>query len=115
MREWLRRNRRYCIPLPLSVRIPKQQSESKLQRTPAEEESQVENISSTGCYFHLSHRPAIGSEAELEIALPDQYTHGSNATVLCRGKVVRVDERAGPGRVGVACSISSYVFRQTKK
>jgi hypothetical protein len=73
-----------------------------------DEETNTENISSTGCYFLLSGKPSVGSIAEMEITLPHVYPGSGKGTLRCRGRVVRVEEGSTEGKAGVACKFESY-------
>lgn len=111
MAEKVRRQTRFCLSLPLWVRIRKQlEGKSRSGKTVVAEETLTENISTTGCYFFLSGKPPLGSVAEMEITVSGDYTSIQIGTLHCRGKVVRVEDRSARGKVGVACAIESYSF-----
>jgi hypothetical protein len=110
MAERIDRKRRFRISLPASVRIkhrPQGGKEEATKTVIVDEATVTDNISSTGCYFHLSSRPPLGSIAEIVINVPPDYT-GYAENLRCHGKVVRVNKRIRKGKVGVACTIESY-------
>jgi len=78
------------------------------------ENTVTENISASGCYFHLVREVPVGTNLELEITIPGTGQEPEDR-VCCRAKVVRVDRTAGNGRVGVATTIDSYHFGKTHK
>jgi len=73
------------------------------------ENTVTENISASGCYFHLSQAVPVGTEVELELTIPGGSS-GEADKVFCRGVVVRVDKPASNGPAGVATTIDSYHF-----
>ncbi|MGH9785598.1 MAG: PilZ domain-containing protein [Terriglobia bacterium] len=98
--EILRHGKRFLLSFPLKVRMDPGSVEHTV----------TENISASGCYFHLSREVPIGTSLELEIKVPGPR-EGIEDRICCRGKVVRVDRRpASDGRVGVATTIDSYHF-----
>ena len=112
-----RHGKRFLLSFPLKVRMHEPGSwNASLQEDPAQEESTIaENISSRGCYFHLSREVPVGTSLELEITIPGAKGGGTEERIGCRGRVVRVDPPASDGRVGVATTIDSYHFGKTSK
>jgi hypothetical protein len=78
------------------------------------ESTVTENISASGCYFHLAREVPVGTNLELEITIPGTSGEAEDR-VCCRGKVVRVDRTASSGQVGVATTIESYHFGETSR
>lgn len=104
------RPRRYPLLLPLRVWIrswgkAKEPQNAKLDR---EAETVTENISSAGCYFLLDEEPKIGRRVDMEIKLAPTPGASPGSTVLCRGRVVRVEKEKERGKTGVGCAIESY-------
>ena len=111
MVNMVKRQRRFRVSLPLWIRIQRRLREKRPTPKPIfNEETTTENISSTGCYFLLSGKPPVGSIAEMEITFPHIYRGGRGGTLYCRGKVVRVEDKAAEGKAGVACKLESYKF-----
>lgn len=116
----VRGHRRFAVALPLWVRFRKEiqgrvGTKRKSARTSVEleeeEQTTTANIGSGGCFFYTSKKPAVGAPATLLVDVPTGSSRTGNGKVLCRGKVVRVTEEPGRGRVGVACQIDSYTFK----
>ena len=72
MVEMLGRRKRFQLSLPLWVRLWQQLTASPRKKIHLTEETITENISSAGCYFYLSKKPALGSRALMEITVPGQ-------------------------------------------
>ena len=110
MAEGEQRQKRFRIALPLRIRIRQRLGMERRakEENVVVEETITENISTTGCYFLLSKKPPVGSSAEMEIAVPGHYLGVRSGRVHCRGKIVRVEDRHGGKRAGVACTIDSY-------
>ena len=110
------RPRRFRLTWPLCVRLGQRLGLKSRARPQAEiaEETITENISTKGCYFYVSKKPALGSSAEMKITVPGNSLGLGNGSVHCYGKVLRVDSPSVGGKVGVACSIDSYAFRLAK-
>lgn len=109
-----RSQRRFNVSLPLWVRF-RQPSADKVpstntisQREEKEELTTTMNMSLGGCFFYISQEPALGTPATMMVDVSAPGRRGRK--VLCRGKVVRVNERENHNKVGVACTIDSYAF-----
>ena len=113
MVEMLGRRKRFQLSLPVWVRLWQQLAASPRKKTQLTEETITENISSEGCYFYLSKKPALGSKAVMEITVPGKTVGLKDSKVRASGKVVRVDEKRAEGKVGVACTIERFSFRSS--
>lgn len=112
MEEPIRSTRRFRVALPLWIRFRQGSKKGKRTRQPepVAESTITENISTTGCYFFVSQKPAVGTRAELEVTIPGRPAGMEDGRVRAHGKVIRVDEEVPNGRIGVACSIDCYEF-----
>jgi len=72
-------------------------------------EGYTENISRSGVLFRTSQPVARFTPIEMMLALPSEVGGGQDATVICRGRVVRT-EPAGPldPRPAIAATIAGY-------
>ena len=115
--EFFRHGQRFRLSFPLTVRIQDNCVPLIAWRNdPAPIESTcTENISSGGCYFLLSCELPVGTKLELEITIPGGQLGVSEGKLRCRGKVIRVEDRSGSGRVGVASTIDSYHFAKASE
>jgi len=73
---------------------------------------QTRDVSTAGLFFYAEFAPENGSQIEVMVALPAEVTGSEAKTVLCRGRVVRVDaveqEAASQPKYGVAVEMESY-------
>ena len=97
-----RRHRRYRLSIPVEVRSPGKEASAVLTSS--------EDISAKGIYFVLSPGAELGSELELDLALPPQLCQGKNVRVHCHGHIVRREPPDKQGRIGVAAAIEEYEF-----
>jgi hypothetical protein len=72
-------------------------------------EGRTENISRSGVLFRADHVVPVQAPIEMLLALPAEVGGGENATVVCRGRVVRTEppEERDP-RPAVAATIAGY-------
>jgi PilZ domain len=85
---------------------------SMLYRSPGNKQwrqGRTENISRSGVLFRADQQMSLEAPIEMLLALPVEATGGRNASVICRGRVVRTEgvpdaetERA------VAATITNY-------
>jgi hypothetical protein len=78
------------------------------------EHTTTENISSSGCYFLLSQEPRVGTEVDLEVEMTAKPGGEVTSKMLCRGRVVRVDQQKATGKIGVGCVIDRYQIVPTQ-
>jgi hypothetical protein len=73
---------------------------------------QARDVSSAGLFFYAEFAPENGSQIEVMVALPAEVTGSEPKTVLCRGRVVRVEaveqEAVLNPKYGVAVEMESY-------
>jgi len=65
----------------------------------------------SGLFFYAAFAPDDGSQIEVVVKLPAEVTGSDAKTVLCRGRVVRVEaveEGAPETKYGVAVEMDSY-------
>src|SRR5438309_11257501 len=72
-------------------------------------EGNTENISGSGVLFRTSQPMPLLTPIEMTLALPSEVGGGDDATVICRGRVVRTEpaSRLDP-RPAVAATIAGY-------
>ena len=67
---------------------------------------------SAGLFFYAEFAPENGSQIEVMVALPAEVTGSEAKSVLCRGRVVRVEaveqEAVLKPKYGVAVEMESY-------
>src|SRR4051812_43910884 len=92
-----RRRRRFSVSFPLKVWLPEDKKRASNQ-SPGGEEAETQNISTTGCYFHLSRAVPVGSKIELEIQMPPLEGMSTDGiTLRCHGTVVRIESGSAAG------------------
>src|SRR6266550_1589822 len=91
---------RYSIRTTMLYRLPSNKQWRK---------GRTENISRSGVLFRTDHQMSLETAIEMLLALPVEVAGGRNASVICRGRVVRMQgvpdddtERA------VAATITNY-------
>jgi hypothetical protein len=117
--ELLRQKKRFNISLPVRMHSPFNSHSSSPHyscnaRGPTER-SVTQNISSTGCYFLLSHELPLGTMIDLEIEIPGLQPIPRGLKLYCRAKVVRADGASEPGKIGIACTMVEYRFSRFRK
>jgi len=95
--------RRYDLTLPVVVQVF---SERFLGR----QAGNTRDISARGLYFVVDENVEAGSELDITVTLPPEYTHGWTVSVRALGRVVRVENRVEDQtpRLGVAALIERY-------
>ncbi len=63
------------------------------------------DLSENGIFLYADSEILVGSELEMVLMLPPQFTKGEKRWVCCQASVVRVEPGGDDGRFGVAASI----------
>jgi hypothetical protein len=105
----IRSRRRFNVSLPLWVRF-RQPPAGKIADRTKEELTATINMSSGGCFFYTSQKPALGTPAIMVLDVSARAPGKRGGKVLCQGKVVRVSKQECQNKIGVACTIDSYSF-----
>jgi len=85
------------IPLRLPVSIRSSQSESVTGYT--------RDLSMSGIFLYTDAQILAGSELEMVLMLPPQFTNGEKRWVCCQASVVRVENSQDDRQIGVAANI----------
>jgi len=98
-----RRTRRYDLTLAISIRF-------RSERTLGRQDGKTKDISTRGVYFVIDKDMDAGSELDMTLTLPAEFTNDTDVYVRVQGKVVRVERRLEEGepRLGVAAVIERY-------
>ncbi len=96
-----RRSQRFQLTLPLTLIRSGRGDVSKVGET--------RNLSSTGVYFVVGDLMELGSLLEFIVTLPEEVSLAGPVRLLCKGKVVRVEQKE-EALVGVAATIERYEF-----
>ena len=96
--------RRFALRVPVSV------SRSSTDNRLPSESAQLRDVSARGICFFLDSAIEKGAQIGFTLTLPPEITLTESIRVQCQGRVVRVEDGASEGRVGVAAVIESYEF-----
>src|SRR5215469_5464323 len=96
--------RRFALHVPVSV------SRNTADSNVSTESAQLRDVSSRGIRFYLDSAIEQGASIAFTLTLPPEITLTESIRVQCKGRVVRVEEAAPDGKVGVAAVIDAYDF-----
>jgi PilZ domain len=102
-REEKRAARRFALHIPVTV------DHGEKNGTPGER-AQVRDVSARGICFYLDSVVEQGSPIGFTLTLPPEITLTESIRVQCKGRVVRVDNSNGDGKLAVAAVIEEYEF-----
>jgi hypothetical protein len=72
--------------------------------------AQIRDVSARGISFFMESAIAQGSPIGFTLTLPPEITLTESIRVQCKGRVVRVDNGRGDGKLAVAAVIEEYQF-----
>ncbi|MGA8152743.1 MAG: PilZ domain-containing protein [Terriglobales bacterium] len=90
-----RSQNRIPLRLPVSIRSPQTESLTGYTR----------DLSMTGIFLYTDAKILEGSDLEMVLMLPPQFTNGEKQWVCCHASVVRVEGGQGDQQIGVAANI----------
>jgi hypothetical protein len=93
------RRSRQRMPVRLGVSVRSAQSQPAAAYT--------RDLSTSGIFLYSDTEILVGSELEMVLMLPTQFTNGEKRWVCCQASVIRVEPGGADGRFGVAASIRS--------
>ena len=96
--------RRFEMRLPATVRL---EGSEELQ-------TETENVSARGVFFHLPRRLAPGARLEITLTFPPHVRFTDHVRVRFTAHVVRVEDAAGADSSGVAAAIEQYEFLRAR-
>jgi hypothetical protein len=97
-----RSTRRFALHLPVSVTYTEDGEKQKAAET--------RDVSARGISFYVDAPIAMDSPIEFTLTLPPEITLTESIKVRCKGRVVRIDEKAPNGKMAVAAVIDEYEF-----
>jgi hypothetical protein len=92
---------RFPLEMPVWLRLP---------GSDATVHAKTRDVSASGVFFYVNCEIREESEIEFTMTLPPELTRTAAIQVSCKGKVVRVQNDPGSGKIGIAASIHSYDF-----
>ena len=91
--------RRFPLRVPLTV-----------DHDNAAHPAQIRDVSARGICFYLESNVSDGSPIGFTLTLPPEITLTESIRVQCKGRVVRVENGRGDGKLAVAAVIEEYEF-----
>lgn len=74
------------------------------------EAAQLRDVSARGICFYVESAVTQGSPIGFTLTLPPEITLTESIRVQCKGRVVRVENGRGDGKLAVAAVIEEYEF-----
>jgi hypothetical protein len=96
------RRSRQRLPVRVGVSIRPAQSQPATAYT--------RDLSTSGIFLYSDSEILVGSDLEMVLMLPTQFTNGEKRWVCCQASVMRVEPGGEDGRFGVAASIRSMAI-----
>jgi hypothetical protein len=94
--------RRFALRIPVSV--------GRGENSDCSESAQIRDVSARGISFYLDSPIEQGSPIGFTLTLPPEITLTESIRVQCKGRVVRIEDTTGPGKMAVAAIIEEYEF-----
>lgn len=94
--------RRFALRIPVAVNRDGNGSPG--------EAAHIRDVSARGICFYVDSAVAQGSPIGFTLTLPPEITLTESIRVQCKGRVVRVENGSGDGRIAVAAVIEEYEF-----
>jgi len=94
--------RRFALQIPVSV--------ARGEDTNYGESAEIRDVSARGISLYLDSPIEQGSPIGFTLTLPPEITLTESIRVQCKGRVVRIEDNAVEGKMGVAAVIEEYEF-----
>ena len=94
--------RRFALRIPVSV--------ARTGSNNGGEPAQLRDVSARGISLYLDSPIEQGSPLGFTLTLPPEITLTESIRVHCKGRVVRVEDNPGEGKMAVAAVIEEYEF-----
>jgi hypothetical protein len=101
-RQEKRAARRFALRIPVAV--------GRGQDSDCSESAQIRDVSARGISFYLDSPIEQGSPIGFTLTLPPEITLTESIRVQCKGRVVRIEDFSGNGKMAVAAVIEEYEF-----
>ena len=101
-RQEKRAARRFALRIPVAV--------GRGQDSDCSESAQIRDVSARGISFYVDSPIEQGSPIGFTLTLPPEITLTESIRVQCKGRVVRVEDSFGNGKMAVAAVIEEYEF-----
>ena len=94
--------RRFALRIPVSI--------DRGENLNSNEAAQLRDVSARGICFYLDSPIEQGSPVGFTLTLPPEITLTESIRVQCKGRVVRIEDSSGTGKIAVAAVIEEYEF-----
>lgn len=94
--------RRFALRIPVSV--------AREEDPKYSEAAQIRDVSARGICFYLDSPMKQGAPIGFTLTLPPEITLTESIRVQCKGRVVRIEDGNGAGKMAVAAVIEEYEF-----
>ena len=101
-RQEKRAARRFALRIPVAV--------GRGQDSDCSESAQIRDVSARGISFYVDSPIEQGSPIGFTLTLPPEITLTESIRVQCKGRVVRIEDSPGNGKMAVAAVIEEYEF-----
>jgi hypothetical protein len=101
-RQEKRAARRFALRIPVAV--------GRGQDSDCSESAQIRDVSARGISFYVDSPIEQGSPIGFTLTLPPEITLTESIRVQCKGRVVRIEDSSGNGKMAVAAVIEEYEF-----
>jgi hypothetical protein len=94
--------RRFALRIPVAV--------AREGNADHGESAQIRDVSARGICLYLDSPIERGSPIGFTLTLPPEITLTESIRVQCKGRVVRIEDGSGEGKMAVAAVIEEYEF-----
>lgn len=96
-----RSQKRIAARVPVTIRT----ADGALETT-----GHTRDLSSNGVFLYADAKIAAGSQLEIILMLPPEFTDGKKRWACCQASVARVENATDGGPLGVAATIQRFEF-----
>jgi len=94
-----RSQKRVIAKVPVTL----QSNDGRLQAT-----GHTRDLSSNGIFLYTEENIAPGSDLEIMLVLPPEFTGGEKRWACCHASVCRVEEQGNGGQIGLAARVRRF-------
>ncbi len=94
--------RRFALRIPVAV--------ARGEETSYKESAEIRDVSARGISLYLDSPIEQGSPIGFTLTLPPEITLTESIRVQCKGRIVRIEDNSGGGKLAVAAVIEEYEF-----
>jgi PilZ domain-containing protein len=94
--------RRFALRIPVAV--------ARGEEPNYGESAEIRDVSARGISLYLDSPVEQGSPIGFTLTLPPEITLTESIRVQCKGRIVRIEDNSGGGKLAVAAVIEEYEF-----